>query len=283
MLNNFKTFALLVALTLILVLAGQYFGGQKGMIVAFLLAVGMNFAAYFYSDKIALASYGAQPLPEEEAPQLYATVARLTQRAGLPMPKIYLVPSPSPNAFATGRDPEHAVVAVTDGILRLLGPDELEGVLAHELGHVKNRDILISSVAATVAGAIMMLAKLGFFFGGMGDREDDRDSPLRGAAAILFFILAPIAAMLVQLAISRAREFQADASGAELSGGPYGLARALQKLEQGASQIPLQGATPATSHLMIVRPFAGGLMTTLFSTHPPIPERIRRLTGIESV
>jgi heat shock protein HtpX len=278
MANNFKTVLLLGLLTGLFLVAGEILGGQQGLIMAFIFAMIMNLGAYFFSDKIALAAYRARPVSEAALPEVYDIVRRLTQRHGLPMPRIYLVPSDSPNAFATGRNPEHAVVVVTEGILRLLTREELEGVLAHELGHVKNRDILIQSIAATVAGALMMLARIGFFFGGLGS-NDDRDNPLRGVGAILFLILAPIAALLIQMAISRSREFEADATGAELAGNPHGLARALEKLERGAERIPMQDANPATAHMMIVNPLRGGMVFTLFSTHPPTRERIRRLVG----
>src|SRR6201987_3098787 len=225
--NTLKTAFLLTALTLLLILAGEYFGGQNGMIIAFIIAAGMNFFSYFFSDKLALAMYRAQPVTREQLPRAYAVVERMTQRIGLPMPKIYVIPTDSPNAFATGRNPAHASVAVTEGILNLLNDEELAGVLAHELGHVNNRDILISSIAATIAGAITFLSRFGFFFGG-GDREDRRGGALGG---LLMLILAPIAAMLIQLAVSRSREYQADATGARLTGNPYALASALAKLD----------------------------------------------------
>jgi heat shock protein HtpX len=243
--NTFKTAFLLTLLTLLLLFIGRAFGGQNGMILALVLAAVMNFVSYFYSDKIALAMYRAQPVSREDLPRVYQVVERLTQKIGIPMPKIYVIPTDSPNAFATGRNPNHASVAVTQGILNLLNDEELEGVLAHELGHVNNRDILISSVAATVAGAITMLASMGrwaMFFGGMGGR-DDRDRG-GGLAALLMLILAPIAATLIQLAVSRSREYQADASGAHYTGNPYALASALAKLDAYSRRLPLQ-ATPA--------------------------------------
>jgi heat shock protein HtpX len=278
--NTFKTAFLLTLLTLLLLFIGRAFGGQNGMIIALGLAVVMNFVSYFYSDKIALAMYRAQPVTREELPRVYQVVERLTQKIGIPMPKIYVIPTDSPNAFATGRNPSHASVAVTQGILNLLNDEELEGVLAHELGHVNNRDILISSVAATVAGAITMLASMGrwaMFFGGMGGR-DDRDRGGGGLGAILMLILAPIAASLIQLAVSRSREYQADASGAHYTGNPYALASALAKLDAYSRRLPMQ-ATPSTAHLFIIQPLLGMNFGSLFSTHPPIAKRIERLTG----
>jgi len=278
--NTFKTAFLLTLLTLLLLFIGRAFGGQNGMILAFVLAAVMNFVSYFYSDKIALAMYRAQPASREELPRVYQVVERLTQKIGIPMPKIYVIPTDSPNAFATGRNPSHASVAVTQGILNLLNDEELEGVLAHELGHVNNRDILISSVAATVAGAITMLASMGrwaMLFGGMGGR-DDRDRGGGGIGALLMLILAPIAASLIQLAVSRSREYQADASGAHYTGNPYALASALSKLDAYSRRLPMQ-ATPSTAHLFIIQPLLGMNFGSLFSTHPPIAKRIERLTG----
>jgi heat shock protein HtpX len=277
--NTFKTAFLLVALTLVLMFIGRAFGGQNGMILAFVIAVVMNFSAYFFSDKIALATYRAQPVTREELPRAYAAVERLTQKIGIPMPKIYVIPSESPNAFATGRNPSHASVAVTHGILGLLNDEELEGVLAHELGHVNNRDILISSVAATLAGAITMLASMGrwaMLFGGFGGR--DREDRGGGLSALFMLIVAPIAATLIQLAVSRSREYQADATGAHFTGNPYALASALQKLDAYSRRVPMQ-ATPSTAHLFIIQPFLGMNFGSLFSTHPPIAKRIERLTG----
>jgi len=277
--NTFKTAFLLTLLTLLLMFIGRAFGGQNGMILALALAAVMNFISYFYSDKIALAMYRAQPVTREELPRAYEVVERLTQKIGIPMPKLYVIPTESPNAFATGRNPSHASVAVTQGILNLLNDEELEGVLAHELGHVNNRDILISSVAATVAGAITMLASMGrwaMFFGGMGGR-DDRDRG-GGIGALLMLILAPIAASLIQLAVSRSREYQADATGAHFTGNPYALASALTKLDAYSRRLPMQ-ATPSTAHLFIIQPLLGMNFGSLFSTHPPIAKRIERLTG----
>src|SRR2546426_11208138 len=277
--NTFKTAFLLTALTLLLMAIGRAFGGQNGMLLALVFAAVMNFISYFFSDKIALAMYRARPVTREELPRAYETVERLTQRIGLPMPKIYVIPTDSPNAFATGRNPQHASVAVTQGILNLLTDEELEGVLAHELGHVNNRDILISSVAATLAGAITMLANMGkwaMIFGGYGRDRDDRGGG--GLAGLLMLIVAPIAAALIQLAVSRSREYQADATGAHFTGNPYALASALQKLDAYSKRVPLV-ATPSTAHLFIIQPFLGMNFGRLFSTHPPIAKRIERLTG----
>ena len=277
--NTFKTTLLLTALTLLLMFIGRAFGGQNGMFVALIFAAVMNFVSYFFSDKIALAMYRAQPVTREQLPRAYAAVERLTQKIGIPMPKIYVIPTDSPNAFATGRNPSHASVAVTHGILQLLNDEELEGVLAHELGHVNNRDILISSVAATLAGAVTMLAnvaKWGMIFGGYGGR--DREDRGGGLAALFMIIVAPIAAMLIQLAVSRSREYQADASGAHYTGNPYALASALQKLDAYSRRVPMQ-ASPSTAHLFIIQPLLGMNLGSLFSTHPPIAKRIERLTG----
>src|SRR5580704_13592636 len=270
--NMFKTAFLLVALTLLLMSIGRAFGGQNGMFLALAIAVVMNFSAYFFSDKIALATYRAQPVTREQLPRAYGAVERLSQKIGIPMPKIYVIPTESPNAFATGRNPSHASVAVTHGILGLLTDEELEGVLAHELGHVNNRDILISSVAATIAGAITMLASMGrwaMIFGGYGGRDRDRGNG-GGLAALFMLILAPIAATMIQLAVSRSREYEADATGAHFTGNPYALASALQKIDAYSRRIPMQ-ATPSTAHLFIIQPFLGvnaGTFANLFSTHP---------------
>lgn len=272
--NTFKTAFLLTALTLLLMGIGRAFGGQTGMIWALIIATGTNFIAYFFSDKIALATYRAQPVTREQLPRVYSVVERITQKIGLPMPKIYVIPTESPNAFATGRNPAHASVAVTHGILGLLNDEELEGVLAHELGHVNNRDILISSIAATIAGAITYVARFGFFFGGMGDRDDRRG----GAGSLLMLILAPIAAVLIQLAVSRSREYQADETGAHFTGNPYALASALAKLDAYSRRVPM-AATPSTAHLFIIQPLLGMNFGSLFSTHPPVAKRIERLTG----
>jgi heat shock protein HtpX len=279
--NTFKTAFLLTALTLLLMMIGRAFGGQNGMMIALAFAVVMNFVSYFFSDKIALAMYRAQPVTREELPRAYDIVERLTQKIGIPMPKIYVIPTESPNAFATGRNPQHASVAVTHGILGLLNDEEMEGVLAHELGHVRNRDILISSVAATIAGAITMLASMGrwaMIFGGWGGNDREERGGGGGIAALIMLILAPIAATLIQLAVSRSREYQADASGAHYTGNPYALASALQKLDAYSRRMPMQ-ATPSTAHLFIIQPLLGISFGNLFSTHPPIAKRIERLTG----
>jgi len=276
--NTFKTTLLLTALTLLLMAIGRYFGGQSGMLLAFVFAAVTNFIAYFFSDKIALATYRAQPATAEQLPVVYRIVERLTQKMGLPMPKIYVIPTDSPNAFATGRNPRHASVAVTQGILGLLNEEELEGVLAHELGHVNNRDILISSVAATIAGAVTMLATMGRWaaiFGGLGGGRGQRRSPI---GALLMLILAPIAATLIRLAVSRSREYQADQTGAHITGNPYALASALAKLDNASRRVPLE-ASPSTAHLFIIQPFLGMSWSGLFSTHPPTANRIERLTG----
>src|SRR5690348_3433603 len=279
--NNLKTLALLTGMTLFLMFVGQALGGQRGMAFALAFAAVGNFVSYFFSDKIALAMYGAQLVMREQLPRVYSVVERMTQRIGLPMPKIYVIPTDSPNAFATGRNPSHASVAVTQGILNLLDDEELEGVLAHELGHVRNRDILISSIAATLAGAITFLARMGMFagmFGGYGGDRDSRERGGGGIGALLMLFLAPLAAGLIQLAVSRSREYQADATGAHFTGNPYALARALQKLDAYSRRLPMQ-ATPSTAHLFIIQPLLGMNFGSLFSTHPPIAKRIERLTG----
>jgi heat shock protein HtpX len=279
-LNNLKTALLLGLLSGVLLLGGQYFGGRNGLWLGLALAVAMNFASYFFSDKIALAMYSAQPVSESENWDVYRRLAPIVQnlshKMGLPMPKLFLISEQSPNAFATGRNPAHASVAVTSGILQVMEDRELEGVLAHELGHVKNRDILTSSVAATLAAGITMLARMTFFFG--GSRDDDE----RGGGAfggLFMLILAPIAAMLIQMAISRTREYAADASSAKYTGNPNELISALQKLEGWSKRIPMD-ASPATAHMFIIKPFSGGGMMRLFSTHPPTEERIARLQAM---
>ncbi len=275
--NTVKTIGLMVFMTLLLVFVGAAIGGRSGMIFAFGLAVIMNFGSYWFSDKIVLSMYRAQPVTEAEAPELHAIVRTLVQKAGMPMPKVYIIPEETPNAFATGRNPEHAVVAVTQGILRILSRDELSGVIAHELAHIRHRDMLTGTIVATIAGAISMLAQMAqwaLIFGG-GRRDDDRDgSPI---VALVMMIVAPIAAMLVQMAISRAREFEADTGGAQIAGNPSGLANALLKLEKGSQIVPMTDARPATAHMFIVNPLTGGGLMKLFSTHPPIAERVARL------
>jgi len=271
--NTLRTTFLMALLTVLLVLVGNAVGGQDGAILAFIIAAGMNFFSYWFSDKMVLATYRAKEVREAEAPQLFAIVRRLSQNAHLPMPKVYIIPGDTPNAFATGRNPEHAAVAVTQGIMRILSPDELEGVLGHELAHVKHRDILIGSVAATIAGAINMLYYIGLFFGG-GDDEDG--NPIVG---LLMIIIAPIAAMLIQMAISRSREFAADRGGAEISRKPLALASALENLERGVDANPMK-ANPASAHMFIVNPLRGRGMASLFSTHPPTEERVKRLRAL---
>jgi|SRR5437588_7546240 len=279
MANGFKTVVLLGLLTGLLLFLGDYYGGQSGLTIALIISALLNFVSYFFSDKIALSVYRAQPVTREDLPRVYAVVERLTQRIRLPMPKIYVIPSDSPNAFATGRNPQHASVAVTRGILDLLDDEELEGVLAHELGHVRNRDILTSSIAATIAGAITWVARMAYYgemFSGYGGGSRDR----RGGAisGLFMLILAPIAAMMIQLAVSRSREYEADHTGAEFTGNPYALARALKKLDAYSRRLPMP-ATPSTAHLFIVQPMLGMDFAGLFSTHPPIYKRIERLTG----
>ena len=279
--NAFKTTLLLTLLTLVMLLAGELIGGQNGMMWALVIAAVTNFVSYFFSDKLALAMYQAQPVTREELPRVYEVVERMTQRIGLPMPKIYVIPTDSPNAFATGRNPNHASVAVTQGILNLLNDEELEGVLAHELGHVKNRDILTSSIAATLAGAITLLARMGYYaeIFGYGGGGGDRDRRGGAITALLMLILAPFAAMLIQLWVSRTREYAADETGAHFTGNPYALASALQKLDAYSKRLPLV-ASPSTAHLFIIQPLVSAdFWAGLFSTHPPIYKRIERLTG----
>lgn len=279
--NWFKTALLLGIMTIFITLMGRMLGGQQGMIIAFLLALGMNFFSYWFSDRIVLAMYRAREIGPNESPELYRMVEELSRRAGLPMPRLYVIPEDAPNAFATGRDPKHAVVAVTEGLLKLMGREETRGVLAHELAHVKNRDILIGSIAATMAGAVMILANMArwaAFFGGTGRDDEQREGGLGIVGVIVMSILAPIAAMLIQMAISRAREYHADATGASFIGHGEGLARALEKLGAYSSRIPMQ-ANPSTAHMFIVNPLSGKSLMSLFSTHPPLEERIARLRG----
>ena len=280
--KTFKTAFLLTALTLLLLFVGEALGGRNGMTIALMMAIVMNGVAYFFSDKIALMSSGAQPISREQSPRLYAVMERLAAKANLPVPKLYMIPQAAPNAFATGRNPQHASVAVTQGLMDLMDDEELEGVIAHELSHVRNYDILTSSIAATLAGAITWIAEMarwGMMFGGMGGGRD-RDRGGSGLGAILMLILGPLAAMLLQLGISRQREYQADASGAKMVGHPYGLVRALEKLGAYNKRIPM--AIPqTTSALCIVAPLTSReLFTSLFSTHPPLAERIKRLQGM---
>jgi len=277
--NVLKTFILLAGLTALFMLVGKSLGGQHGMIIALVLAGIMNFFAYWFSDKMALAMSGAQPVSEAEAPELHAIVASLAARAGIPKPRVYMIPTKTPNAFATGRNPEHAAVAVTQGILEILDRDELEGVLAHELAHIKNRDILISSIAAVIAGAISYLAQIaqwGLIFGGMGGSRDDDDGGGGMLGALFMMIVAPIAAMLIQMAISRSREYLADATGAKICSCPMSLARALKKLDEWNHRLPMN-VNPATAQMYIVNPLTASSFAKLFSTHPPTEERVRRL------
>jgi heat shock protein HtpX len=277
--NMFKTALLLGVLTAMLVLIGGAIGGQQGMLVAFVLALAMNFFSYWFSDKMVLAMYRAQPVDEASAPGIYRIVRRLATRAGMPMPRLYVIPSDTPNAFATGRNPEHAVVAVTEGITRILDEEELEGVLAHELSHVKNRDVLISTIAATLAGAITYLAHMAQWAAIFGGRHGDDEEGSNPFAAILMAVLAPIAAMLVQMAVSRSREYAADATGARMAGKTWGLAKALEKLQMAQQMVPMH-ASPATAHLFIVNPLSGRSLANLFSTHPPLEDRVARLRAM---
>ncbi len=271
--NTLKTTFLLGALTGVLMLFGQIFGGRGGMMIAFVFAVVINFGSYWFSDKIVLALYRAKPVSEADDPELYSIVRNLATRAGLPMPRVFTIPQPAPNAFATGRNPDNAVVAVTDGIRQLLTAEELSGVIGHELAHIGHRDILISSIAATLAGAIMMLASMARWALIFGGGRDDDNNPL---AAIAMAILAPIAAVIIQMAISRSREYQADATGARIAGNPRYLASALEKLSLASKRVPM-AANPATSHMFIIKPFSGKKIFELFSTHPPVEKRVERL------
>jgi heat shock protein HtpX len=282
--NWFRTTLLLGVMTILIVFIGNLLGGRQGMILAFVLAIGMNFFSYWFSDKIVLKMYRAGEVTETESPELHRIVSRIAERANLPMPRIYVIPQEAPNAFATGRNPEHAVVAVTEGLLKLLNRDEIEGVLSHELAHVKNRDILIGSIAATMAGAIMIIANMARWaaiFGG-GSRDSEGGRGLGGIGFLAMSILAPIAAMLIQMAISRSREYHADESGANYAGHPEGLASALQKLGAYSKKLPME-ASPQTAHMFIVNPLSGKSLMSLFSTHPPLEERIARLRGMKPV
>jgi heat shock protein HtpX len=282
--NNLKTTVLLAGLTGLLLAIGQIWGGQRGMMFALVLAAVMNLGSYFFSDKLAIAMSGAKPVAREQAPRLYQIVERLAAKANIPVPKIYFMPTDSPNAFATGRNPDHASVAVTRGILEICDDVEIEGVLAHELGHVKNRDILISAVVATLAGAITMIGRMVFYaemFGLGGGRSDSRRGGVFSALAMM--IVAPLAAVLIQLAISRSREYQADATAASITGNPQGLARALDKIDKWSKRVPMQ-VSPSMAHMFIIQPLtAGALFSSLFSTHPPIRKRIERLIGRDFV
>ncbi len=276
--NGIKTMLLMMVLTLMFVFFGGLIGGKSGMTFALFMAFGMNFFAYWFSDKIVLKMYGAEEVTERDAPELYGIVKRLSQAAGLPMPKVYIIEQAQPNAFATGRNPEHSAVAVTTGILRLLSKEEIEGVIAHELSHIRNRDILVATIAAAIAGAISYLAQMAqwaMIFGGR-DRDEEGGNPI---VALVMMIVAPIAAMLIQLAISRAREYGADEAGAKVCGNPLYLANALKKLHMASQRIPME-ANPSTTHLFIVNPLTGGGFARLFSTHPPIEDRIARLESM---
>ncbi len=278
--NVVKTTVLLVLLTAFLVFLGGLIGGQQGAMAAFILSLAINLVSYWFSDKIVLASYRAKPLSESDAPQVYRVVREIATRVHMPMPKLYWVATKTPNAFATGRSPNHAAVVVTSGILELVNEEELKGVLAHELSHVRNRDILTSSIAAALAGAIMMLARSAQWaamFGGRSRDSEERGNPFQVVILLLVAILAPLAAMLIQLAISRSREYSADETGAHLAGSPQGLASALEKLDAASRAYPLPNANPATAHLFIVNPLSAGAIAGLFSTHPPTKERVRRL------
>jgi heat shock protein HtpX len=274
--NGVKTAFLMTLIMVLFIFVGGALGGEQGLILAFMISLGMNFIAYWFSDKIILRVYRAKEVTKQQAPKLYGIVENLVAKSGLPMPKVYIIPSNTPNAFATGRNPHNAAVAVTDGIVRLLNDEELEGVLAHELAHIRNRDILLSTIVATMVGTITFVARMAGWSMLFLGRGQDRDA---GAAVsqLALIILAPIAALVIQLAISRAREYMADRGGAEICGKPIALANALRKLETGVARNPMQEANPSTSHMFIVHPFKGGGMMKMFATHPPIPERIKRL------
>ena len=282
--NTMKTTFLLALMTVLIILIGRVVGGQQGMVLAFVLAGVMNLGSYWFSDKIVLRMYHAQEVSPQENPGIHQIVAELAQNAGIPKPRVYIIEDDSPNAFATGRNPQHAVVAVTTGITRILSREELRGVLAHELGHVKNRDILIGSIAATMAGAIMMIANMARFAAIFGGGRSSGEEGGRGGIVgmLVLTLVAPIAAMLIQMAISRSREYLADASGAQFSHTPLSLASALEKLQRASQQIPMADAKPATAHMFIVNPLSGRSLMNLFSTHPPIEERIARLRGMRT-
>lgn len=272
--NGMKTAVLMALMMGLFLFVGQMLAGESGLLMAFLFSLAMNAGMYWFSDKIVLLSYRAREVTEAEAPRLVPMVRRLSSQAGLPMPKIYIIPTKNPNAFATGRSPEHAAVAATEGLLSMLNDEELEGVMAHELAHVRNRDILVSTIVATMAGTITLLARMAMFTSLAGGRDRSQSNPV---GEILLLILAPIAAMLIQFAVSRSREFLADEGGAQISGKPHGLAGALRKLHAAVERIPLEGAKPNTAHLFIVNPLSAGGLMKLFSTHPPVEERIARL------
>lgn len=277
--NTLKTVILMAGMTVLLVFVGKWIGGQGGMVIAFMIALAMNFVSYWFSDKIVLRMYGAKEVQYGDAPELFSLVQELATRAGLPMPRVYIIENAQPNAFATGRNPEHGAVAVTTGLMRIMNRQELSGVIAHELGHIRNRDILIGTVAATIAGAISMIANMAqwaMIFGGRSDDEEGGSNPI---GALLMIILAPIAAMLIQMAISRSREYLADESGAQISGNPMFLAGALKKLQVASERIPMD-ANPTTAHMFIVSPLSGKGFAGLFSTHPPVEKRIERLQGL---
>ncbi|MCG6893810.1 MAG: zinc metalloprotease HtpX [Desulfobacteraceae bacterium] len=277
--NRIRTAVLLAVLTAFILWVGQLLGGRQGLVIALVLAAGMNFFSYWFSHRMVLSMYRAKPVTPSDAPELYAMVESLSQQAQLPMPSVYRIPQDAPNAFATGRNPEHAVIAVTDGLLRSMEREEIRGVLAHEMAHIQNRDMLIGSIAATMAGAVMVLASMArwsAFFG--GGTADDEEGALGWFGLIAMSILAPLAAALIQMAISRSREYLADSTGARLAGGSEGLARALEKLGAYSRRIPMN-ANPSTAHMFIVNPLAGGSIAKLFSTHPPLDERVRRLRG----
>ncbi|MGC8768947.1 zinc metalloprotease HtpX [Calditerrivibrio sp.] len=282
--NGLKTALLMTLLTILFLFIGKMIGGQNGMVIALIIALGMNFFSYWFSDKIVLSMYGAKEVTEAEAPNLYNIVRRVATRAGIPMPKVYIMQNPTPNAFATGRNPDHAAVAVTTGILQLLDSEELEGVIAHEIAHISNRDILIGTIAATFAAAIMFLADMArwaMIFGGSRHDDEDGGSPFSAIAAIVAMIIAPLAATLIQMAISRSREYLADETGAKYCGKPLALASALKKIAYGNEMMPMD-AKPATAHMFIMNPLSGNSILHLFSTHPPIEKRIERLQAMAS-
>ncbi len=280
--NNIKAFALMSGLSILLVLLGSALGGTNGAAIFFLISLGMNLFSYYYSDKMVIKMTKAQEIEESKAPQIYAMIRKLTSRAGMPMPKIYVTPSMQPNAFATGRNPEHSAVAVTQGLLGILDQDELEGVLAHEIAHIKNRDILIGTIAASIAGAIAMIANVaqwGLMFGGFGGSDDDDGGGILGT--VVMALLAPIAAMIIQMAISRSREYGADETGAFLAGNPQGLSSALLKLQAASQRVPME-ISPGVAHMFIINPLAGFSLASLFSTHPPVEHRVAKLNLIRS-